>query len=124
MVHKKHKCIIQLDDKSIKSKFRQHKYGILMLLLLWSLCLSSVLASKSRVTRWGYDVNSEFVQAVKGSTSGYIYTLEKLSGGDAVVSRINGTTELPIWAKRVTLLPSFKSLALNHNESKLYQCDF
>ena len=89
------------------------------MIFLRVLALSTVLASVRKITRWGYDVNSEFVQAVRGPTSDDIYTLEKLNGGDAVVSRIGGTTELIVWAKKMTLLPSFKSLAINHDESKL-----
>ena len=94
------------------------------MIFLWILALSEVFASKRKITRWGYDVSTEFVQAVKGPTTDDIYTLETLAGGDAVVSRIGGTTELAVWAKRMTLLPSFKSLAINHDETKLYDPAF
>lgn len=69
--------------------------------------------------RWNYGVNSEFMQAIKSPSSSDIYTLEKLGDGDAVVSKISGSTGIATWAMRVTLKPSFKSLALNNDESKL-----
>ena len=89
------------------------------IITLWILALYTVMASNRRITRWGYDVNSEFVQAVRGPSTDDIYSLETLTGGEAVVSRISSTTELTMWAKRMTLLPSFKSLAINHDETKL-----
>ena len=69
--------------------------------------------------RWNYGVNSEFMQAIQSPSSSDIYTIETLGNGNAVVSRINGSTGVATWSKSITLKPSIKSFAINNDESKL-----
>ena len=88
-------------------------------LVLCTLLILTVLTSQRTGTRWNYGVDSEFIQAIKSPSSNDIYTLETLTGGDAVVSRISDLTGLVTWATKTTLKPSFKSLVLNNDESKL-----
>ena len=87
--------------------------------VLWAVVLWTAHTSLKTGKRWNYGVDSEFIQAIKSPSTSDIYTLEYLGDGDSVMSRLDGSTGVATWAKRVTLKPSFKSLALNHDESKL-----
>ena len=89
-------------------------------IFLWVLAIWTAFASYKTGKRWNYGVSSDFIQAVQSPSTGDIYTVETLGNGDTVVSKISGATGLPIWSTRAILKPSFKSLALNHDESKLY----
>ena len=83
------------------------------------LLILKVFGSQKTGKRWNYGVSSEFVQAIQSPSTSDIYTLETLGNGDTVLSRISDSTGLVTWATRATLKPSFKSLVLNHDESKL-----
>ena len=81
--------------------------------------ISVVFASERKISRWGYDSSALMLQSVRSSTSGDIFVLEELQSGKAVVSRIDETNHQVVWAKSMTMTPSFKSLALNYDGSKL-----
>ena len=94
--------------------FKRYIQTVLCIAIIW-MAHGSLKTGK----RWNYGVDSEFIQAIKSPSTNDIYTLEYLGNGDSVMSRIDGSTGVATWAKRITLKASFKSLALNHDESKL-----
>ena len=82
--------------------------------------ISVAFASERKISRWGYDQSTEMVQAVRSSATGDFYVLESLDTSKTVVSRIQGTDRQVVWSKSMILKASFRSLVLNHDDSKLY----